>query len=375
MATITRRDFLRASAALGVTAASGGLLAACAAATTGSSPSAAASTPASALPESPGPVPSQSASGSLTYLVGTGALADAEKKAWLDPFSQQTGIAVVADQRDASADLIKAAVETGQYTFDCSNSYGSIPDADLAKYFEPLDFSVINRDDMYPQFVTDYWIAIDTYSWVLGYNTDATKGVTPNGWADLFDLGRFPGKRSFEDSYTTAYAIALMADGVAPADLVPYDVPRAQKKLATIKDKIIWFKTGTEVQELLASGEAALGVTFNGRAKLGADEGHPVKISWPGQIVGWDRGVVLKGTPAKAECMQFFAYVTGKDHSGELTKYIPYPPGNKNATLDPASREWVPTAHFDVQYWTADYNYWNSSFADLDPGFQDFKTS
>ena len=32
-----------------------------------------------------------------------------------------------------------------------------------------------------------------------------------------------------------------MADGVAPADLYPLDIPRALAKLDTIKDEIVWW--------------------------------------------------------------------------------------------------------------------------------------
>ena len=74
-----------------------------------------------------------------------------------------------------------------------------------------------------------------TYGVVLGYNTDATAGQVPEGWADFFDTAKFPGKRGFWDySAGGIFEFALLADGVAPADLYPLDLERATAKLDTI---------------------------------------------------------------------------------------------------------------------------------------------
>jgi putative spermidine/putrescine transport system substrate-binding protein len=314
---------------------------------------------------------SQSA-GTCTYMLGTGSFADAEKKAWLEPFAAESGIKMVADERDSGGVFIKTAVDTKNYAFDSSAGFRGIAKEEFAKYFEPLDFNVISKEGFTPDFVTDYWIVTDVAAQVLAYNTDATKGAEPTSWADFFDLEKFPGKRGLENFYGTAYAVALMADGVAPEDLVPYDVPRALKKLETIKDQIVWFTSGSEIQDLLGSGEVSMGLTFNGRAKLNVDDGKPVKVVWDGSIFSLDRAVILKGSPNKDACMQFLAYATSKEHSGKITEYLPYPPANSLATNSPAFADWLP--RLDVVKFVPDYDYWDASFDELDPEFQQFMT-
>ena len=338
------------------------VLAACA----GAAPAPAAVVPAAA------PGSAATTTGKFTYLCATGTFAEAIKKAYIEPFQQKTGIQVTCDERDPTAEMVKGAVDTQNYAFDATLAFSGIPKADWPKYFEKLDFSVINRDEIDPAWVTDYWVVSDIAAQVVAYNLDATKGVKPTGVADLFDLNKIPGKRCLEDNYATAYAWALMADGVTPDKLTPYDVPRAQKKLATIKDKIIWFTTGTQIQELLASGECPIGITWNGRARASAEQGNKVEVLWNPQILTYDRTAILKGSPNKDAAMQFLGFMTGKDIAGDLTKYVPYVPANKYAVIDPATKDWAP--RLDQPAFIPDYDYWDSTFKEMDAGFQAFKT-
>lgn len=343
------------------------VLAACA----GAAPAPAAAVPAAAVPAA-APGSAATTTGKFTYLCATGTFAEAIKKAYIEPFQQKTGIQVTCDERDPTAEMVKGAVDTQNYAFDATLAFSGIPKADWPKYFEKLDFSVINRDDIDPAWVTDYWVVSDIAAQVVAYNLDATKGVKPTGVADLFDLNKIPGKRCLEDNYATAYAWALMADGVTPDKLTPYDVPRAQKKLATIKDKIIWFTTGTQIQELLASGECPIGITWNGRARAAAEQGNKVEVLWNPQILTYDRTAILKGSPNKDAAMQFLGFMTGKDIAGDLTKYVPYVPANKYAVIDPATKDWAP--RLDQPAFIPDYDYWDSTFKEMDAGFQAFKT-
>lgn len=323
---------------------------------------AAAQSPAASMPPT---------TGEMTYLCATGTFAEAIKKAYVEPFQAKTGITVTCDERDPTTDMIKAAVDTGTYPFDATLAFYGIPEEDWPTYFEPLDFTIINKDELDPAWVTDYWVVSDIAAQILTWNRAATGGVDPTSLADLFDTEKIPGKRCLEDNYATAYAWALMGDGVAPDQLVPYDVERAQAKLATIKDQIIWYTTGTQIQELIASGECAIGIAWNGRARAAAADGADVGVLWNPQILTYDRTAILKGAPNKDAAMQFIGFMTSKEVAGDLTKYVPYVPANPNAVIDPATADWAPK--LDQPAFIPNYDYWDSTFAELDPGFQAFK--
>jgi putative spermidine/putrescine transport system substrate-binding protein len=219
-AQLTRRRFIQLGGLAGVAVLVSPVLAACSAGTTasaGAASSQAAGAAASKL------------TGSLVVNIESGTIADAVKNAWLNPFAKSTGVNCIADETDPDLAKLTAMIESGQpptldmYVF----APNGIVATDYPKYFEPIDYTLINKDLFYPGFFGDEWIASSIDSYVLGYNTKSTGGKAPTGWADLFDLQGFAGKRGFEDRWETSCMIALMADGVAPDKLIPIDVDRA----------------------------------------------------------------------------------------------------------------------------------------------------
>ena len=161
----------------------------------------------------------------LTFTSFGGVYQEAQRKAWLEPYTELTGVQFTEDENSSNA-TIKAQVESGQVTWDVvdvGNDFGLDVHCDL---LEPLDYSLIPRDELNADLgITDYRIPDITYGVVLAYNTEATAGAVPEGWADYFDTAKIPGKRGAWDySEGGMFEFALMADGVAPADLYPLDL-------------------------------------------------------------------------------------------------------------------------------------------------------
>jgi putative spermidine/putrescine transport system substrate-binding protein len=332
-----------------------------------SAPSTAASAAASAPAESPSGSAAESAACNppkqdgvtLSFVSFGGVYQEAQKKAWLDPYTQLTGVQFVTDE-DSSNATIKTQVESGQVTWDVvdvGNDFGLDANKDL---LEPLDFSLIPKDELNEQLgITDYRIPDITYGVTLAYNTDKTAGKTPEGWADYFDTTKFPGKRGAWDySASGMFEFALMADGVKPADLYPLDLPRASKKLETIKDDIVFWTSGAGSQELIGSGEVAMTMIWNGRGWSAKNiDKKPVEIQWNQQIVTADYLVVPKGSPNKDAAMKFIAYTACAANNAGPSQFIPYGPTNKNSTPNPAmvkdlsvSNADENTAYFDDAY-------------------------
>jgi putative spermidine/putrescine transport system substrate-binding protein len=273
----------------------------------------------------------------LTFASYGGAYQEAQRKGWLEPYTALTGV-TFQESEDSSNATIKAQVEGGQVTWDVvdvGNDFGLDANAAL---LEPLDYTKIHKDEILPGFASTYRVADITYGVVLGYNTDKTAGKVPAGWADFFDLAKFPGKRGFWDySAGGIFEFALLADGVAPKDLYPLDLPRATAKLDTIKDSIVFWGSGAESQDLLGKGEVTMSMIWNGRAYSAKHiDNRPVEIQWNQQIVTADYFVVPKGTPNKDTAMDFIAWATCKENNAAPSKYIPYGPTNTLATADPS---------------------------------------
>jgi putative spermidine/putrescine transport system substrate-binding protein len=118
---------------------------------------------------------------------------------------------------------------------------------------------------------------------VLAWDDSAYPDKKPSEMADLWDLEAFPGKRCFFNNpqYGWTLEAALLADGVAPAELYPLDVDRALKKLDAISDSITWWSSGGQSIESFENGSCDIGILWANRAFTALSEnGFPMKITW-----------------------------------------------------------------------------------------------
>ena len=299
------------------------------------------------------------AAADMVFTSWGGTTQDAQTAAWAKPFAAATGKNVLQDG-PTDYGKIKAMVESGNVNWDVVDVEGDYAaQAGKAGLLEPLDFSVIDKSKLDPRFVTDHSVGSFYYSFVIGCNAGAVSEC-PKSWADLFDTTKFPGKRTFYKwSAPGVIEAALLADGVPPANLYPLDLDRAFKKLDTIKDDIIWWSSGAQSQQLLASAEASFGSFWNGRLTALAADGMPVETSWDQNITAADSLVVPKGAPNKAEAMQFIALATSPKAQAEMAATTGYAPINLDspALMDAAIRKTLPDQQATTQV-NADMNYW-----------------
>ncbi|SIR29631.1 putative spermidine/putrescine transport system substrate-binding protein [Rhizobium sp. RU20A] len=288
-----------------------------------------------------------------------GTTQDAQKAAWADTFTAETGINVVQDG-PTDYGKIKAMVEAGNVTWDVVDVEGDYAvQAGKAGLLEKLDFSIIDKSKLDPRFVTDYSVGSFYYSFVIGCNKDAA-GTCPKSWADLFDTAKFPGKRAFYKwSAPGVIEAALLADGVAADKLYPLDLDRAFKKLDTIKADIVWWDGGAASQQLLASGEAPFGSFWNGRLTALAATGVTVETSWDQNITAADALVVPKGTKNKEAAMKFIANATSAKPQAEFAAVTGYAPINLGSPEMMAAdvRKTLPDMQAASQV-NADMTYW-----------------
>jgi putative spermidine/putrescine transport system substrate-binding protein len=343
--------------------------------------SAAASEPAASAPESAASSaacnPPTQDGVALTFVSFGGVYQEAQRKAWLEPYTALTGVNFTEDENSSNA-TIKSQVEAGQVTWDVvdvGNDFGLDANKDL---LEPLDFTLIPKDELNEKLgISDWRIPDITYGVVLAYNTDKTAGKVPEGWADYFDTTKIPGKRGFWDySEGGMFEFALMADGVKPADLYPLDLDRATKKLNTIKDDLVPWSTGADSQSLIGSGEVTMTMIWNGRGWSAKNiDKKPVEIQWNQQIVTADYLVVPKGSPNKDAAMKFIAYTACAANNAGPSQYIPYGPTNKNSQANPAMVKDLSVTNADENSAYFDDKWLIDNFAQVDAAWQAWKGS
>ncbi|WP_087670802.1 ABC transporter substrate-binding protein [Caballeronia humi] len=289
-----------------------------------------------------------------------GTTQSAQQKNWAAPFTQTSGVQVLMDGPTDYGKL-KAMVESGNVQWDVVDVEGDFAYAALRDgLVEPIDFSVVNKSDLDPRFVSPGAVGSFYYSFVLGYSKATYKNAAPANFTDLFDTKRFPGKRTlYKWAAPGVLEVALLADGVAPDKLYPLDLDRAFKKLDTIKSQIVWWSGGAQSQQLMASGEAPMGVFWNGRLHALQKTGVDVGISWNQNLTAADMLVVPKGSKHKAEAMKFLAAATSAQSQAKFAEESGYAPVNLKsaALLPPDIAKTQPDQHkatqinLDMKYW------------------------
>ena len=153
----------------------------------------------------------------LTVVNFGGANGDAQKAAFNEPFQTQTGNKVTAVEYNGEQAKVKAMVEAKHVNWDVVE----VETGDIARgcdegLYEKLDWSKLgNKADIIKAAQQPCGAGIFVWSTALAYNGDRLK-TAPAGWADFWDVKKFPGKRGMRKGAQYNLEFALMADGVAP---------------------------------------------------------------------------------------------------------------------------------------------------------------
>jgi len=299
------------------------------------------------------PAAAQAQGRDLTVVSWGGAYQDAQREVYFRPFQQATRSRLLEETWDGGIGVLRSRIASGANTWDVVQveSEELLIGAEEG-LFEPLDWPAIGGKEAYiPEAVNDYGVGTILYSFVLAYDR-ARIPQGPTSWVDFFDLARFPGKRGLRKGVKTTLEIALMGDGVAPAQVyevlgTPAGVDRAFRKLDTIKAELAWYERGSQPPQWLASGEVAMTHAPNGRiAAANASDGRNFGIVWTNNIFTLDSWVIMKGTPNKAKAVEFLKFAGQPQIQAELPKRIPYGVTAKGADrfLPPELLANLPTA-------------------------------
>lgn len=262
-----------------------------------------------------------------------GPFTEGYRKAFYEPFTAATGISINGVARDAEPTAqFKSIVETGSYIWDvCTLTLSARLILEEQGLLEPLKLDPAKVADVMPEAVHPNMLGTDVYSTVLAYNID-TFSDAPAGWDAFWDFDRFPGRRSLRKNPIDTLEIALMADGVKPADLYPLDVDRAFKKLDQIRDKVdVWWTGGAQSTQLLESGEVDMIAGWNARFQAAIDNGAPAKIVWNGGLYSIEGWGVPKGNPKADLAREFVAFCAQADMQAKFTDKLAYGPTNLKA--------------------------------------------
>ncbi len=328
-----------------------------------------------------------------------GAYSASQIKAYHEPYmALNPGITILNDD-SANEGLAKlrAQDEAGNVTWDlvdmeapeaiiaCDD--GLVleidPDVDLA----PADDGTPASKDFLEGSLTpgdsNCFIPQIVYSTTFGYRTDKL-AEAPTTINDVFDLEKFPGKRSLQKKPIGNLEWALIADGVDPSEIydvleTPEGVDRAFAKLDTIKDQVVWWVEGAQPAQLLADGEVVIASAYNGRLFSAiVEENQPIGMMWDWQVLNLDGWVIPAGGKNIDEVKKFILWATDTQRLADQAKYISYGPLRKSsaalvgdhAELGIDMKPHMPTSEENAKHSLINnYGWWADNRGSLDERF------
>ncbi len=324
----------------------------------------------------------------LTVVSWGGSYTRSQMLAYVKPFRQFSGEWVWMETYNGGLDEIREQVETANVVWD-------VVDFELADLIRgcregllekinhgmlpPGDDGTPAADDFIRGAFTECGVGQTIWATVFAFDKARLAANQPTKLADFFDVAKFPGKRGLRRDPRVIMEWALMADGVT-ADKV-YEtldteegLQRAFAVLDRIKSSIVWWQSGSEPVQLLASGDVVMTSVWNGRLfRPIVEEGKDYAIIWDGQIWDIDSWGVVKGTANKDKALEFIRFATGSKPLAEQTKHISYGPARKSsmALVGDKVKPMLPTAAENLQNaLQTDAEWWATRHAELTARFE-----
>lgn len=291
--------------------------------------------------------------GTVTFTGWGGTGQEAIGEAWFPSFTEESGIEVVQDE-PVSIEKLKLMVDNGNISWDVIQYGLSIPGGvEDNPMLEDIDCSIVPCDDFDGALkVYKQAVPMLSFSYVVAYNNEIYKkeSEAPQNYADFFDTKKFPGLRMVgiaAEGWMGLIEAALIADGVDRDDLYPLDVDRALEFLDPIKDDLVVMTDESECINLVSTGEAVMGMCYNGRSATAQMDGLPIGISWGQQVIMSNYLHIVKGSPNAENAQKLVAHITSPEYNGDLSEYIAYGTSNPKATnaADSKYADYVPSSH------------------------------
>jgi len=222
----------------------------------------------------------------------------AAKEFLFDPFTRESGVEIRTVSPISFAKLATQA-RTGVYEFDVTTlGMAEIVRANASSLIEPAAGN-IDESTLWPGAIYANGVATHAFANLIAYHKNSFPNGHPQSWKDFWDLDKYPGSRSLQRYPVRVLAFALLADGVPPDQLFPYDLDRAFAALDRIKPAIrVWWTQGPQSQQLLRDGEVdMIGIWNDYAINVQQASKDPVEVIWDQALIDKSCWVVAKGTP------------------------------------------------------------------------------
>lgn len=266
----------------------------------------------------------------LTITSWGGAYQDAQRDVFFRPWMQGRGQRLLEETWNGGIDVLRRRAAPGANSWDLVQVEGEQLLIGCAEgLFERIDPAAIGGVENYiPGALHECGVGAVTHAFILAWDRGRT-ATAPRGWADFFDTARIPGRRALRRGPKTTLEVALLADGVPPAQVYALlateaGVDRAFRRLDSIRADLAWWERGGQPAQWLAAGEVALALAQHGRiAVANTEDGRDLGMVWAQNLSTMDSWVIMRGSPNVARAVEFLAYVGLPEVQAWLPRRIP----------------------------------------------------
>jgi len=320
----------------------------------------------------------------LSIATWGGAYGQSQEIAYFEPFAKETGTRVATEIYDGTLAKIKELIGGDESEIDVVDvsaaTLGSLCSDGL---LEPIETSSLGAapdgqsaaDDFYSGGLSSCGVASVAWSTAIAFDRQAFSKNQPSEIAALLDTKRFPGKRALPDSARYTLELALLADGVDPANVYaelanPAGVDRAFQALDKMKPDVFWWDNAQDPITWLLEKKVVMAAGYSGRIfRAAIGDRKRLGVMWDGQIYDLDLWAIPKSAKNKDGAKRFINFATEPARLAAQAQLIAYGPMRKSAlslvgkhpVIDVEMKDFLPTApdnfkkalKFDDSWWTA----------------------
>lgn len=272
----------------------------------------------------------------LTVALHDGLAPMALRDAVVRPFAEAAGIAVDVQAWEGGVAALKSRLEAPAPWDIVSVTGAELLAGCEAGLLEKLDWAALGgRERLLPGGASDCGLGIALRGLVLAWDRDKLQG-TP-GWAEFGDVVKSPGRRGLRKQPRGTLEIALLADGVPPAEIyrqlrTDQGVERAFRKLEQLRPYIVWWQDEVEAARLLASGEVLMtSAPSAGVAEAARELGRPFAVQWNGAVTGIVALAIVRATPNLPQATRLLAHAADAKVQAAMAALAPLGPLTRGA--------------------------------------------
>jgi putative spermidine/putrescine transport system substrate-binding protein len=333
----------------------------------------------------------------LSIATWGGAYGQSQEIAYFEPFAKETGTKVATEIYDGTLAKIKELIGGDGSDIDVVDvsaaTLGTLCNDGLLESIEVSSLGAAPdgqsaADDFYSGGLTSCGVASVAWSTTLAFDRQAFIKAQPSQIADLLDSKKFPGKRALPNSARYTLELALLADGVDPANVytelaTPAGVDRAFKALDKIKSDTFWWDNAQEPITWLLEKRVAMAASYSGRLfRAAVGDRQRLGVIWDGQIYDLDLWAIPKGAKNKDGAMRFITFATDPARLAAQAQLIAYGPMRKSAlslvgkhpVIDVEMKDFLPTAPDNFKKALKfDDGWWSAHGAELQKRFEEWR--